>query len=101
MVMQAWNQFGTMWPVVHQQLGVRPDLGRGRLEVVSQLPSSAPIAGRHIRLGDRSLRLVRASRYGNRYTTTVDTGSADVGTLWIGHTLPRGSKVASVTLDGE
>ena len=42
MVMQAWNQYGTMWPVVHQQLGVRPDLGRGALEVVPQLPSVVP-----------------------------------------------------------
>ncbi|HET8952469.1 MAG TPA: hypothetical protein VFN44_18240, partial [Solirubrobacteraceae bacterium] len=33
MVLQAWGNYGTLWPVVHQQLGVRPDLGRGRLEV--------------------------------------------------------------------
>ena len=46
------GRYGTAWPVVHQQLGVRPDLGRGRLEVVPQLPSDAPIAGRDIRLGD-------------------------------------------------
>src|SRR4051795_3093634 len=78
MVMQAWNQYGTMWPVVHQQLGVRPDLGRGRLEVVPQVPSSSPIAGERIRLGDGSLRLVRAARDGNRYVTTVDTGSAPI-----------------------
>jgi hypothetical protein len=101
MVMQAWNQYGTMWPVVHQQLGVRPDLGRRELGVVPQVPSSAPIAGEHIRLGDGSLRLVRASREGNRYTTTVNTGSARVETLTIGHTLERGSRVANVTLDGK
>ena len=90
-----------MWPVVHQQLGVRPDLGRRELGVVPQVPSSAPIAGEHIRLGDGSLRLVRASREGNRYTTTVNTGSARVETLTIGHTLERGSRVANVTLDGK
>jgi hypothetical protein len=101
MVMQAWNQYGTMWPVVHQQLGVRPDLGRRELEVVPQVPSSSPIAGARIRLGDGSLRLVRASREGNRHTTTVDTGSARVTTLTIGHTLERGSQVANVTLDGQ
>ena len=28
MFMQAWGHYGTAWPVVHQQLGVRPDLGR-------------------------------------------------------------------------
>jgi hypothetical protein len=101
MVMQAWNQYGTMWPVVHQQLGVRPDLGRRALEVVPQVPSSSPIAGERIRLGDGSLRLVRAARDGNRYTTTVNTGFARVETLTIGHTLDRGSRVANVTLDGE
>ena len=101
MVMQAWNQYGTMWPVVHQQLGVRPDLGRRALEVVPQVPSSAPIAGERIRLGDGSLKLVRASREGNRHTTTVNTGSARVTTLTIGHTLGRGSRVANVTLDGK
>ncbi len=30
MFMQAWGHYGTAWPVVHQQLGVRPDLGRAR-----------------------------------------------------------------------
>jgi hypothetical protein len=38
MVLQAWGAYGTAWPVVHQQLGVRPDL-------------EAPIEGRDIRLG--------------------------------------------------
>ena len=57
MVMQAWNQYGTIWPVVHQQLGVRPDLGRGRLEVVPQLPPHQPwIGGANIRLGDGAIR---------------------------------------------
>jgi len=42
MFMQAWGHYGTAWPVVHQQLGVRPDLGRRQLAVVPQLPSSSP-----------------------------------------------------------
>jgi hypothetical protein len=100
MVMQAWGNYGTMWPVVHQQLGVRPDMGRGRLTVVPQLPSRAPIAGGNIRLGGGALDLVAASRAGKRYRTAVDTGDADVERLLIGHTLPRGSTVRSVTLDG-
>ena len=29
MFMQAWGKYGTAWAVVHQQLGIRPDLGRG------------------------------------------------------------------------
>ena len=27
MVLQAWGAYGTAWPVVRQQLGLRPDLG--------------------------------------------------------------------------
>ena len=53
MFMQAWGHYGTAWPVLHQQLGVRPDLGDGRLDIVPQVPSGQRrIAGRNIRLGD-------------------------------------------------
>ncbi len=41
MFIQAWGHYGSAWPVVHQHLGVRPDVGRGRLEVIPQLPSRA------------------------------------------------------------
>jgi hypothetical protein len=99
MVMQAWGNYGIMWPVVHQQLGVRPDLGRGRLTVVPQTPTSAPIAGRRIRLGT-GWAYVRADRGGRRYRTDVVTRSPQVERLFIGHTLPRGSSVRSVRLDG-
>jgi hypothetical protein len=99
MVLQAWGAYGTIWPVVHQQLGVRPDLGRGWLEVVPQLPGRQPIAGRDIRLGE-GLVDVSASRAGTAYSTTVDTGNAPVRRLRIGHTLPRDARVASVRLDG-
>ena len=55
MFIQAWGNMGTAWPVVHQQLGVRPDLGRDRLEVVPQLPSRGADRRQDIRLGDGSL----------------------------------------------
>ena len=84
---------------MHQQLGVRPDLGRGWLEVVPQLPDRQPIAGRDIRLGDGMVD-VTAARDGAAYRTTVDTGNAPVRRLRIGHTLPRTARVASVRLDG-
>jgi hypothetical protein len=100
MVMQAWNQYGTMWPVIHQQLGVRPDLGRGRLTIVPQLPSASPIAGEDIRLGDGRLDRVSAAAGGGRYTTTVDAKHVPADRLLIGQTLPRGSTVRRVTLDG-
>jgi hypothetical protein len=99
MVLQAWGNYGTMWPVVHQQLGVRPDLGRDRLTVVPQVPTLAPITGRRIRLGTGYAH-VRAFHRGKRFVTQVDTATAPVRRLSIGHTLPRGSTVASARLDG-
>jgi hypothetical protein len=97
-VMQAWGSYGTVWPVVHQQLGVRPDLGRGRLEVVPQPPSSAPIAGSDIRLGQSGSVDVRAQHAGRTFTTTV-TAHAPVR-LRIGATLPADARVDQVRLDG-
>jgi hypothetical protein len=41
MFVQAWGHYGTVWPVVHQQLGVRPDMGRRRLEVTPQVPPAS------------------------------------------------------------
>jgi hypothetical protein len=100
MFMQAWGHYGTAWAVVHQQLGVRPHLGHDRLEVVPQVPEGQPsVQGEDIRLG-RGAADVLASRDDKRYTTTTDTSEAPVTTFRIGHTLPRGSTVASVELDG-
>ena len=100
MFMQAWGHYGTAWAVVHQQLGVRPHLGRGRLEVVPQVPDGQQsVQGADIRLGGGSAD-VHASRDGSTYTTTTDTSDTPVAELRIGHTLPHGSTVASVELDG-
>jgi hypothetical protein len=98
MVLQAWGNYGTAWSVVHQQLGVRPDLGRGRLEVVPQLPSNDPIAGDAVRLGADGSVSVRASRSGSTWTTTVDADTS--AKLRIGATLPAGAHVLEVRLDG-
>jgi len=98
MVLQAWGNYGTAWPVVHQQLGVRPDLGRGRLEVVPQIPDGqSSIAGTNIRLGSGSAD-VSAQRSGATHTTRL---RSDVVSVRIGHTLARGATVASVELDGQ
>ena len=67
MVLQAWGNYGTAWPVVHQQLGVRPDAGRRALEVVPQVPEGQPrVAGSAIRLGDGAA-AVEAWRSGKTY----------------------------------
>jgi hypothetical protein len=99
MVMQAWNNYGTAWAVVHQWLGVRPDLGFGRLEVVPQVPQGQTrVAGSNILVGGGSVD-VTATHSGNLFTTTV---WAKVGAdLVVGHTVPDGATVRSVTLNGK
>ena len=102
-VLQAWGSYGILWPVVAQQLGVSPDLGRGRLDVVPQVPDGQPsVAGKDIRLGSGSGAGsvdVTAARSGSTLTTTV-VRRLDAA-LRIGAVLPSGAQVASVTLDGQ
>jgi hypothetical protein len=98
MVLQAWGTYGVLWPVVHQQLGVSPDLGRGNLTVVPQVPGGQHrVAGANIRLGSGSVD-VAAERTGSTLTTTVTRYGRTH--LVIGHVLPATSTVATVTLDG-
>jgi hypothetical protein len=99
MFMQAWNNYGTAWAVVHQWLGVRPDLGNGTLEVVPQVPQGqSRVAGSNILVGDGSVD-VTATHSGNLYTATV---LAKVGAdLTVGQTVPSGAEVRSVTLNGK
>jgi hypothetical protein len=98
-VLQAWGAYGTVWPVVHQQLGVRPDMGRGRLEVMPQVPPyQRAIAGRKIRIARRSVAVI-AGHVGKRYYTRVRS-KARLRRLVIGHTLPAGSRVRSAELNG-
>jgi hypothetical protein len=100
MFVQAWGHYGTAWPVVRQQLGVRPDMGRRRLEVTPQVPPGQPsVAGSNIRLADGALD-VAASQAGTTYRTEVTVGVA-LSRLVIGHTLPRDARVQSVRLDGQ
>jgi hypothetical protein len=99
MFLQAWGHYGSVWPVVHQQLGVQPDMGRGRLAVVPQVPPGQPsVAGENIRLGNGSVD-VAASHQGRTYRTAARP-RASLERFLMGHTLPRGSKVKSVQLDG-
>ncbi|GAA1831576.1 glycogen debranching protein [Microlunatus capsulatus] len=98
MVMQAWGAYGTLWPVVHQWLGVSPDAGRGRVAVVPQLPPGQPSAsGRDIRVGRGSLD-VAVQRRGAVHRTEVTRHGRT--RLTLGVVLPRGAEVASATLDG-
>ena len=98
MVLQAWGAYGTIWPVVHQQLGVRPDMGRDKLTVVPQVPPGSPgLSGKNIRLGGGTVD-VSVDHTSNTYTTEVSRHVTVK--LTIGHTIPRTAEVASVTLNG-
>ena len=95
---QAWGTYGVLWPVVHQQLGVGPQLGRGLLEVLPSVPpGQSTVSGSNIKVGTGSID-VTATHSGNTWTTTVK--SALACSLHIGATLPAGSTVTSVTLNG-
>jgi hypothetical protein len=100
MFMQAWGNYGTAWPVIHQQLGVSPDLGHGIVSVIPQVPADQPsVQGMNIRLGKGAID-VRAAHSGSTYTTEVDASDTPGRTLVVGHVLPRGSTPTSVKLDG-
>jgi hypothetical protein len=99
MFMQAWGNYGTAWPVIHQQLGVDPYLNEGVLRVVPQVPAGQPsVQGSNIRLGDGAAD-VFASRSGTRYTTKVALDRLHVH-LTLGAVLPATARVAAVYLDG-
>jgi len=98
MVMQAWGAYGAAWSVVHQQLGVRPDIGNQRLEVTPQIPPyESELSGANIRLGSGFVD-VRAARSGHTYTTAVRVGLTV--RLRLGATVPLGARIDQVLLDG-
>jgi hypothetical protein len=97
-VLQAWGTYGVLWPVVHQQLGVDPDLGRGTVAVVPQIPpGQTHIAGTGIALG-RGHVDVSATTRDQLITVTVD--AAVRARLTVGAVLPPGATVTSARLDG-
>ena len=97
-VLQAWGAYGTLWPVIHQQLGVAPDLGNGRLSVIPQVPDrQTTIAGSDILIGNGRLD-VRATREGK--VLTVQVNAAVRSSLTLGVVLPSGAAVGGAVLDG-
>lgn len=99
-VMQAWGNYGTIWPVVHQQLGVRPDMGRRRLEVTPQLPpGQSDISGSNIRLGSGYIDVIAEANSGT-YLTSVKV-EVSLRSLTLGHTISENEKVSYVILEGK
>ncbi len=98
MALQAWGTYGILWPVVHHELGVTPDLGRHRLRVVPQVPDGQTrIAGRGIRVGAGRI-AVRATREARLLTTVVK--HVHRARLTLGVVLPAGTRPASTRVNG-
>jgi hypothetical protein len=69
--------------------------------IVPEVPVGQPsVAGSNMRLGAGAVN-VFAAHSGRQYTTRVMTTRLHLRTLLIGHTLPAGSRVGSVQLDGK
>jgi hypothetical protein len=101
MFMQAWGNYGTAWAVVHQWLGVQPDLGHQSVAFVPQVPEGqSTVKGEDIRLGDGSADVTATHQATDVYETTIDVTGVAVRNVVIGHTLPRGSSPVAVVLDG-
>jgi len=99
MSLQAWGAYGILWPVVHQQLGIAPDLGNGTLSVIPQLPDGQQrIGGSDIRLGKGSAD-VKAWRDGSTLATSVDLDRLRTD-LTVGAVLPAGKSPSKVTFNG-
>ena len=98
-MLQAWGAYGVLWPVVHQELGVAPDMGRAAVTVVPQVPDGqTQVSGTDIRLGGGSLDVAAVHQGAVLRTAVTDHGTG--AALTIGALLPSGAHVASVTLDG-
>lgn len=96
--LQSWGTYGILWPVVHDELGVSPDLGRRAVSVVPQIPDGqSAVSGTDIRLGRGSLD-VSAQRSGDGLMTTVRQHVH--AALTIGAMLPSGTHATSVRLNG-
>jgi hypothetical protein len=101
MVMQAWGNYGTVWSVVHQQLGVSPYLGEGALRVAPEIPAGQPsVAGSNIRLGNGAIDVSAARLGANAYRTRLTLHGLQVPSVEIGYTLPTGASPTNVVLDG-
>jgi glycogen debranching enzyme len=98
MFMQAWSSYGVQWPVINNYLGIRPDVPQGALSVIADVPDSWPdLSVSNLRVGDGTMSAA-ASHDGQTYTTTANAPAG--WELTLGHTVPAGAVVASVTLDG-
>lgn len=99
MGLQAWGTYGVLWPVVHFELGIAPDLGRNAADVVPQVPDGQTVvSGNNVSLGAGSVD-VTAKRTTTQLTTTVTRHQLGAA-LTLGVVLPAGTSARGVTLNG-
>jgi hypothetical protein len=95
--LQAWGTYGILWPVVHHELGVSPDMGRDHVTVVPQVPDGqSELSGSHIRLGDGYVD-VHAIKDTTLLRTTVDRQGLDRTRVTLGVVLPAGTSRDDIT----
>jgi hypothetical protein len=95
--LQSWGAYGVLWPVVHFELGVAPELGRGTVAVVPKLPAKQHRAvAKNIRLGHGSINVAALHR-GNMLITRVRRHVATRVT--VGAVVPVGKHITSVRLN--
>ena len=93
MFMQAWGHYGTAWPVIHQQLGVRPSTRRPASSRSCRRSRRARRASRAATSGSATASPTCAPARGSRYTTTVDgRGDRELDDVRVGATLPAGEE---------
>jgi glycogen debranching enzyme len=70
---QAWSGYGTIWPVVHFFLGLRPDAAHRRIHCIPHLPAAWSQARlQHVRVGSADL-TIQVSRTEQDLQMTVET----------------------------
>ena len=98
-VMQAWSSYGILFTTVNDLLGVTPDVPRGSVTVVPDVPASWPSAAvNRLRVGNRELAVTASHQSAARYRTQV-SGASGLR-LTIGAVLAGGVRPRSVTLNG-
>jgi glycogen debranching enzyme len=98
MFMQAWSAYGIQWPVIHDFLGIDPNVPDKAITVIPDPPSTwSGLSVSDLRVGSGSMS-VSEQRTGLSYTiqVTVPKGFS----LTIGQVIPSGLHVESVILDG-
>jgi hypothetical protein len=95
--LQAWGTYGILWPVVHHELGVSPDMGRDHVTVVPQVPEGqTEVSATHVRVGAGYID-VTAHRDTNVLRTVVDRHGLDRTHLTLGAVLPAGTGRGDIT----